>query len=77
MREGEIPGLEPTFPNWASVEEVYLLAARTYQKNHFKTEELALVKLGQQASRSALQAESISLYNVLRNAAMYGLAEWL
>jgi hypothetical protein len=74
MKGNEISGSD--LPNWDSVEEVYVLAARTYQKSQFIAEELAQVRLGQQASRSALRAESVSLYNVLRNAAMYGLVEW-
>lgn len=74
MKWNEISGSD--LPNWDSVEEVYVLAARTYQKSQFIAEELAQVRLGQQASRSALRAESVSLYNVLRNAAMYGLVEW-
>lgn len=74
MKGNEISGSD--LPNWDSVEEVYVLAARTYQKSQFIADELAQVRLGQQASRSALRAESVSLYNVLRNAAMYGLVEW-
>ncbi len=60
MKGNEISGSD--LPNWDSVEEVYVLAARTYQKSQFIAEELAQVRLGQQASRSALRAESISLY---------------
>lgn len=74
MKENKISGSD--LPNWDSVEEVYILAARTYQKSQFSAEELAHVRLGPQASRSALKAEKVSLYNVLRNAAMYGLVEW-
>jgi len=74
MEEGSID--EKPFPNWSSVEEVYLLAAKTYQKNRFNTEDLAAIRLGPEASRSALQAESVSLYNILRYASMYGLVEW-
>jgi len=68
---------ESKLPNWSSVEEVYLLAERNFKKDKFTVEDIALARIGHDASRSALQAESTSLYNILRSASMYGLVEWL
>lgn len=66
--------IEEFLPDWKSVEEVYLLAARMFQKNLFKVGELAQARLGERASRSALQAESVILNSVLKSACIYGLA---
>lgn len=68
---------ESKLPNWSSVEEVYILAVQNFEKKQFNVEELAQARIGHEASRSALQAESSSLYNMLRYASMYGLVEWL
>ncbi len=67
--------MNEVFPNWDSIEEVYLLAAGIYHKSHFKADELAQIRLGPQASHSAVEAESASVYNALRFASMYGLVE--
>jgi len=67
---------EESLPNWTGALEAYLFAARTYPKDRFVTDDLAAARLGPDASRGALQAESSALYNQLRSASMYGLVIW-
>ncbi len=60
-------------PDWKSVEEIYLLVASKFQKSPFSAEELAQIRLGEGASRSAIQAETVSINSILKSACMYGL----
>lgn len=66
----------PTLPNWDSAFEGYLKAAELYGKNRFTTRSLAIAKLGASVSAATVDAESISLYQLLRTASMYGLVDW-
>src|SRR2546427_641125 len=75
--ESSTDGKIAILPNWASSVDLYLVAARLYGKDPFTTRALASAKIGTTSvSTAALDAESTSLYNLLRMTSMYGLVEW-
>ncbi len=76
MRTSGGVSMEEVLPNIDSVLEIYATAAESFEGRTFSTEELAAVRLGERASRPALDSEGGTVYQLLRLAAMYGLVRW-